>query len=236
MFDFSDKTAIITGSAGYLGRAVAKAFWQAGANVVLVDRAQDRLSGLFPDLLDSPRVFMVNSVDLLDYDAVERMVQDAVERFGRVDIVANVAGGFVFGDPIFSTSFDAWEKMMAINVHTAVNVCRAATPKMIEQGGGKIVNVAARAGLEAGSRMAAYSASKAAVIRLTESMAAELKKSNINVNCILPSTIDTEANRRSMPKADPSKWVAPEALADVILFLASEAARAINGAAIPVYG
>jgi NAD(P)-dependent dehydrogenase (short-subunit alcohol dehydrogenase family) len=164
------------------------------------------------------------------------MVKDVISRFGSIDILINVAGGFVFGDPINSTSWDTWDQMMAKNVQTTVTVSRAVTPVMKEKGGGKIINVAARAGLEARARIGAYSASKAAVIRLTESMSAELKKSNINVNCIMPGTIDTEDNRQAMPKADYNKWVSPQALADVILFLASDASRAIHGAAIPVYG
>jgi NAD(P)-dependent dehydrogenase (short-subunit alcohol dehydrogenase family) len=236
MFDFSDKNVVITGSAGNLGQVVVEAFWDAGANLVLVDRADDRLAKIFPDLVDSPRIIMANSVELTDQDAVEGMVKDVISRFSSIDVLVNIAGGFVFGDPIDSTSWDTWDQMMAKNVRTAVTVSRAVTPVMKENGSGKIINVAARAGLEARARIGAYSASKAAVIRLTESMSAELKKNNINVNCIMPGTIDTQNNRRAMPKADYKKWVSPQALADVILFLASDASRAIHGAAIPVYG
>ncbi|MBN1315350.1 MAG: SDR family NAD(P)-dependent oxidoreductase [Anaerolineales bacterium] len=236
MFDFSSKTIIITGAAGNLGQAVVEAFWNAGANLAPVDREKDRLVGTFSEMVNSPRVLMVNSVNLTEADTVDGMVRKVISRFGHIDVLVNVAGGFEFGDPIDTTSWDTWHRMITMNVQTVVTTCRAVAPIMKENGSGKIINVAARAGLEGKARIGAYSASKAAVIRLTESMSAELKKYNININCIMPGTIDTEDNRQAMPKADPDKWVTPRALADVILFLASDASRAIHGAAIPVYG
>ena len=140
------------------------------------------------------------------------------------------------GQAVHETPEDTWELMLGLNAKSVINCARAVVPGMLAAGRGKIVNIAALAGLSGKANMGAYSASKSAVIRLTESMSAELRDRGINVNCILPSTIDTPQNRADMPKADPRRWVAPEALADVVLFLASDAARAIHGAAIPVNG
>jgi NAD(P)-dependent dehydrogenase (short-subunit alcohol dehydrogenase family) len=140
------------------------------------------------------------------------------------------------GHAVHETPDDTWELMLGLNAKSVINCARAVVPGMLAAGHGKIVNIAALAGLSGKANMGAYSASKSAVIRLTESMSAELRDKGINVNCILPSTIDTPQNRADMAKADPRRWVAPEALADVVLFLASDAARAIHGAAIPVNG
>jgi NAD(P)-dependent dehydrogenase (short-subunit alcohol dehydrogenase family) len=140
------------------------------------------------------------------------------------------------GPPLHETPDDDWERMMGLNARSVLNTCRAAVPHMLHQGGGRIVNVSARAALEGKARMGPYCASKAAVITLTETLAAAHRDHGINVNCILPGTIDTPQNRASMPDADFSRWVPPAALADVVVFLASDAARAISGAAIPVYG
>ena len=236
MFNFSDRVVMVTGAAGNLGRAVARAFQTAGAKLVLVDRAADRLQRLFPDLVDSPNYFLATSVDMTDADAVEAMVDEAVKRFGRVDVLVNTVGGFRAGTPVHETSFETWDFLLNLNARTVFTASRAIIPHMLRQGSGRIVNVAARAALKGGARMAAYSVSKSGVVRLTESMAAELKKDGINVNCVLPGTIDTPQNRKAMPKANHSRWVKPEAIAAVILFLASDAARAVQGAAIPVYG
>jgi len=236
MFNFSDRVVIVTGAAGNLGSAVARAFQAAGAKLVLVDRAADRLQRLFPDLVDSPNYFLATSVDVTDPDAVEAMVDEALKRFGRVDVLVNTVGGFRAGTPVHETPFETWDFLLNLNARTVFTASRAIIPHMLQQGDGRIVNVAARAALKGGARMAAYSVSKSGVMRLTESMAAELKKDGLNVNCVLPGTIDTPQNRKAMPNANHSRWVKPEAIADVILFLASDAARAVQGAAIPVYG
>jgi NAD(P)-dependent dehydrogenase (short-subunit alcohol dehydrogenase family) len=236
MFDFTDHVVIVTGAAGNLGGAVARAFQAAGAKLVLVDHKPDRLPQLFPKLAGSPDHFLARSVDLTDEYAVKRMVEVTLERFGRIDVLVNAAGGYQGGTPVHETSLEAWDHMLDLNARTVLIASRAVIPAMLERGAGKIVNVGSKSALEGGSRSAAYSASKSAVLRLTESMSAELKKNGINVNCVLPSTIDTPENRAAMPKADTSRWVAPEAIADVILFLASQAARAIHGAALPVFG
>ena len=236
MFDFADRVVMVTGAAGNLGSAVARAFEMAGAKLVLADRAADRLPSLFPEMVYSPDHFLALSVDLTYAASVAAMVDEAVGRFGRVDVLANIAGGYRGGSAVHETSFEDWDFMLNLNARTVFTVSRAVIPHMLAQGSGKIVNVAARAGVQGSANTAAYSVAKSAVVRLTESMSAELKRSGINVNCVLPTTIDTPQNREAMPKADHSRWVAPEAIADVILFLASDAARAIHGAAIPVYG
>jgi NAD(P)-dependent dehydrogenase (short-subunit alcohol dehydrogenase family) len=164
-------------------------------------------------------------------------VKAAHARLGGLDVVCNIAGGFAMGPPVHETPPELWRRMLDMNATTVLNVAAATVPLMLAGGrGGKIVNVGAMAALSGKADMAAYVASKSAVIRLTESMAAELRERGINVNCVLPSTIDTPANRAGMPKADFSRWVAPAALADVIAFLASDAARAVHGAALPVTG
>lgn len=236
MFDFSDRIVVVTGAAGNLGSAVAKAFEDAGAKLVLVDHKPGRLLRLFPELAGSDDHYLATPVDLTDEAAVREMVREALERFGHIDVLVNAAGGYQAGTPVHKTPLDAWDFMLNLNARTAFIASSAVIPAMLEQGMGKIINVGSRAALQGGAKAAAYSASKSVVMRLTESMSAELKKSGINVNCVLPGTIDTPQNREAMPKADTSRWVPPEALADVILFLASDAARAVNGAAIPVYG
>jgi NAD(P)-dependent dehydrogenase (short-subunit alcohol dehydrogenase family) len=175
-------------------------------------------------------------VDLTDVESVGAVVAEVRQRFGRIDVLVNAAGGYRAGTPVHETPLETWDFVLDLNARTGFISSSAVIPVMLEQGSGKIVNVSARAGLKGTGKAAAYSVSKSAVIRLTESMSAELKRSGINVNCILPGTIDTPQNRESMPTADHSRWVPPEALADVILFLASDAARAVHGAAVPVYG
>ena len=236
MFDFSRQVVLVTGAAGNLGGAVADAFRRAGARLILADRAPDRLPRLFPDLADSADHYLATSVDLTDENAVQAMVDEALHRFGRIDVLVNAAGGYRGGTPLHETPPDAWDLMFSINARTVYIVSRAVVPAMLRQASGKIVNVSARAALQAGAKMGPYSAAKSAVLRLTEAMSAEVKGAGIHVNCVMPSTIDTPENRESMPKADPNRWVTPEALADVILFLASDAARAMHGAAVPVYG
>lgn len=236
MFDFSGKTVIVTGAVGNLGSVTARAFLAAGANLVLVDRSGDHLQEAFADLAGSRDHVLAGEVDLTNPGAVQRMVFDSLRQLGRVDVLVNTVGGYRAGTPLHETPLDTFDFMINLNARTLFIAAQAVIPQMLTQGSGKIIGVAARPGLEGKKNMSAYGASKAAVIRLVESMAAELKQSGINVNCILPGTIDTPQNRQEMPKADFSRWVAPEALADVILFLASDAARAIHGAALPVYG
>jgi NAD(P)-dependent dehydrogenase (short-subunit alcohol dehydrogenase family) len=226
-------TVIVTGATGNLGRAVAGAFAAAGANLVLIDRHRERLTAAFGG--EDPRRLFVPT-DLLDRARVEAMARAAIERFKRIDVLCNIAGGFRMGTPVHETDEKDWEFLFDINVRTLLNCVRAVVPHMIAGGGGRIINVGAASAQKGVAQMGAYCAAKSAVIRITEAMAAELRDRNINVNCVLPTIIDTPENRAAMPKADPARWVAPGDLAKVFLFLASEDARAIHGAAVSVSG
>jgi len=223
-------TVIVTGASGALGRAVADAFAQRGANLVVVGQRRETLVKAFG--AESARLVFAPA-NLVDRGEAEAVAQAAVARFGRIDVLCNIAGGFRMGAPVHATEDADWNFLYDINVRTMINSVRAVVPRMLDAGGGKIVNVGANAALKGVAQMGAYCAAKSAVIRLTESMAAELREKNINVNCVLPTIIDTPDNRAAMPKADPSRWVAPADLARVFVFLASDDARAIHGAAIP---
>lgn len=236
MFDLKDKIVIVTGAAGNLGQAVARAFLAAQSRLVLVDRRPDRLPKLFPELTNSGDHMLATGVDAMDSAAVEALVATTVQHFGRIDILANTVGGYLAGTRVHETSLDVWDRSLNLNARTAFIISKAVAPVMLEQKSGRIIHVAARTGLEGSSRQLVHSVAKSAVIRLTETLSAELKRSGINVNCVLPGTIDTPQNRTSMPKGQVDRWVKPEAIADVFTFLASDAARAITGAAIPVYG
>ena len=228
---FKGQNVLVTGAAGNLGKAVAAAFEQEGASLVLFDIDDKTLRGAYP-----AGGHLLVPVNLLDPASVATAVDAALKKVGHIDVLANIAGGFRMGDPVHATPVDTWRLMIELNAGTVMNMARAVVPNMIANGGGKIVSIAATAGLGGKPDMGAYGASKAAVIRLTESMAGELRDKGINVNCVMPSIIDTPQNRADMPSADPKKWVAPAALADVIMFLASDAARAVHGAAVPVVG
>lgn len=234
MVDFSGRVVIVTGAAGNLGNAVTRAFQSAGARLTLVDRAEDRLQRLYPDMVDSFDYLLANSVDLTSAEAVQSMVDKTLERFGQIQVLVNTAGGYRAGTPVHETSLETWDFMLNLNARSVFLVSRAVIPHLLQQRYGKIINVAARVARQGRANMAVYSASKSAVVHLTESMAAELKGEGINVNCILPSTIDTPANRRAMPEADYSSWVKPQAIAEVILFLASDSASPLHGVAVPV--
>lgn len=231
--NFSNQTVLVTGASGNLGRAVAAAFAGLGANLALVDRNREKLERTF-GAEGERRLYLV--ADLLDQAQVGAAVAEASGRFGSVHVLCNIAGGFRMGEPVHETADENWDFLFNINARTLLHAVRAVVPQMIANGGGKIVSVAAFAAQKGAGKMGAYCASKDAVIRLTEAMAAELRDKHINVNCVLPTIIDTPENRAAMPMADPARWVAPEDLASVLVFLASPGARAIHGAAVPVTG
>jgi NAD(P)-dependent dehydrogenase (short-subunit alcohol dehydrogenase family) len=236
MFNFTNRVAVVTGAAGQLGMAVTRAFLESGAQVTCVDKARSRLHELYASRDDiEQHLFQVN-IDLNDPESVAGMVSETIQRFGRLDILVNTVGGFRMGTPVHETSLETWDSMFITNARTAFITSRAVIPQMLKQGSGSILHTAARPGLVGKEGMAAYSASKSAVIRLVESMSAEYKDLGVRTNCIIPGTLDTPQNRRDMPGADTSHWVQPESLAEVILFLSSDSARDIQGAAIPVYG
>jgi NAD(P)-dependent dehydrogenase (short-subunit alcohol dehydrogenase family) len=230
---FKGQTVVITGAAGNLGQAVAARFAAEGANLALLDLNQAALDNV--PTAGSGDVLR-QGVDLSDAAVISTAIGAVIARFGRIDALCNLAGGFHMGEKVHEVPADKWDFMMELNAGSVLRMAQAVVPHMLKAGGGRIVNIGAYSALSGKAEMGAYVASKSAVIRLTETMAAELRSHNINVNCVLPSVIDTPQNRAAMPKADPAKWVAPEALADVLLFLCSPAARAIHGAAIPVVG
>ena len=231
--NFENKTVLVTGAAGNLGQAVAAAFAAQGARLVLLGRSVDSLQAAFGEAGDQ-RLYV--AADLLDGPKVAAALAAAVQRFGRIDVLCNLAGGFRMGDAVHETADSTWDFLMDINARTLLNMAKSVVPHLLAPGGGKIVNVGAFGAQRGAAKMGAYCAAKSSVIRLTEAMAAELREKNINVNCVLPTVIDTPENRAAMPDADPSRWVALADLANVVVFLASDAARAVHGAALPVTG
>ena len=236
--EFTDRVVLITGAVGNLGSAAAQAFRAAGAKTVLVDRSQERLDQAYADAAASDEHLLLGGVDLTDADSVDAVVRQALDKFGRLDVLVNTVGGFSGGPKVHEETLDTWDLMHKMNVRTTLLTCRAVVKPFLTQGSGRIINVAATAGQHAPAGLAAYSAAKSAVLRLSECLAAELKTQNcdITVNCVLPGTIDTPQNREAMPDADTTGWVEPAAIADVIVFFASRAARAVTGTALPVTG
>ncbi len=232
--ELKDRVVAITGAAGNLGAACARVFADQGARCALIDRAPDRLGGTFPGW--EGRHALLGGVDLLDESSVAGAAQATLARFGRIDALVHTAGGFAWGPKVHESAAADWAKMMAINLTTTVNVVRAFVPPMAVQKSGRVVAIGAKPALQAGAMFGPYAASKAAVLRLIEALAAELRDDGVTANAILPSVIDTPQNRRDIPKADFSKWVAPEQIARTIAFLVSDAGRDVTGAAIPVYG
>jgi NAD(P)-dependent dehydrogenase (short-subunit alcohol dehydrogenase family) len=227
------KTIVVTGGLGALGSVVAETAAKRGASVALLDHAQAAPEG-FAERLGA-NALIVGGVDLTSPTAAETAMASVKAKFGRLDALLNIAGGFQW-DTIADGKVDSWDRMYAINLKTALNACKAALPYLLESGAGRIVNVGAQSALRAASGFGPYAASKSAVHRLTESLADELKLKGVTVNAVLPSIIDTPMNRRDMPKADFNRWVAPADLAAVMLFLASDEAKAVTGALIPVSG
>jgi NAD(P)-dependent dehydrogenase (short-subunit alcohol dehydrogenase family) len=227
------KVIVVTGASGALGRVVMDRAIRSGARVAAVDHASQPLSANGPDQLE------IGGVDLSDPAQAGKAIDAVAAHFGGLDALINVAGGFVF-ETVADGSTQAppnqhWEKMHRLNLLTALNASRSAIPHLVKSSAGRIVNIGALGALHAGAGMGPYAASKAGVHRLTETLAAELK-GKVTVNAVLPSTIDTPANRASMPDADFHKWVTAEELANVILFLASNEASAVTGALLPVSG
>ena len=227
------KVMAVTGGFGSLGVALGVAATAAGAQVALIGRSDAPGTRKLPAELSS--ALLLGNVDLASLEAAQRALAAVTQRFGGLDILANVAGGFRW-QTLADGDLANWDLLYTVNLKTAVVTSKAALPHLRSRGGGRIVNVGAGAAAKAGAGMGAYAASKAGVAKLTESLAEEMKEHGINVNAVLPSIIDTPANRADMPKADFSRWVTPAAVADVIVFLASDAARAVTGALIPVSG
>lgn len=221
------KVIVVTGALGALGRVVVETAQKRGARVAGVDHAPSQAAA-------TAERIELGGVDLSDATAAKKAIDTAASHFGRLDALVNIAGGFTF-ETVADGDIKSWQHMYAMNVLTALNACKAAIPHLVSSSAGRIINIGAMGAVQAGSGMGPYAASKAGVHRLTEALAAE-HKGKITVNAVLPSIIDTAANRASMAKSDFSKWVTPHELADVILFLASDAASAVTGALIPVAG
>jgi NAD(P)-dependent dehydrogenase (short-subunit alcohol dehydrogenase family) len=229
----SNRIVAVTGAFGALGSAVAKAAAAKGALVALIDFAPEPPAGL--NQACGPQALAIGRVDLTKPDQAKAAIDQVAARFGGLDVLVNIAGGFSWetledGDP------ETWDRLYAMNVKTAANASRAALPHLRASAAGRIVNIGANGAVKAAMGMGAYAASKAGVHRLTESLAEELKGSGVTVNAVLPSIIDTPTNRADMPDADFAAWVSPAEAAAVILFLASEEASAVTGALIPVIG
>jgi len=227
----ADRVVAITGAFGVLGSAVAKAAAGQGARLVLIDFAQAAPAGL----PSGPDVLALPGVDLTDAVQAGAAMDAAADRFGGIDALLNIAGGFTW-ETLQEGSIDSWPAMHRLNVVTAANACRAAIPHLKRSAAGRIVNVGSSAALKAAMGMGAYAAAKAGVHSLTQALSEELKGDNVTVNAVLPSILDTPVNRADMPSADFATWVAPDDLAAVMLFLASEEARAVTGALVPVTG
>ena len=228
MHSLSGRTFAVTGASGNLGVAVVEILDERGANVVLLDRgSKPRREG--------ERLMSFDGLDLGDTGDIARVLEEGASRFGQVHGIVATVGGFDMGGTAQEDGWGVWDAMMTANLETAVAAIQAAVPHLPTPGG-RIVTVGARPGVAGVKGLAAYAASKAAVLRLTESLSDELKGKGITVNSVLPSTIDTPQNRKAMPSADHAKWVPPRDIAEVIAFLVSDAARSVTGALVPVYG
>lgn len=228
--DLNGKVVAVTGGFGSLGASVAKTIVAARAKLALLDRAERSKA---PQ--DLAQALALGGVDLGSADSAREAIAQVIAHFGRLDALVNIAGGFRW-EKIDGGSLDTWDQLYQMNLRTAVNASQAALPHLLASTNGRIVNVGALAATKAGAGMGAYAASKAGVAKLTEALAEELKDRAVTVNAVLPSIIDTAANRADMPDADFSRWVKPEQIADLIVFLLSDRARAITGALIPIAG
>ncbi len=234
MAEFDGKVVLVTGATGNLGQVVARDFAAQGAKLVLVARDANDLKALAAELKTES---LTEAADLSDAASVDALIARVKDRFGRIDVLAHTVGGYAAGQPVHESGVEVLDKMINLNVKPVYITAGRVAKAMVDHGqGGKIVVVLAKTALHGQANAAAYSASKAAAQRIVESMALELRDHGVNVNAVLPSIIDTPANRKDMPKADPAKWVTAEDIAQVIRFLASPAADKLNGASIEVYG
>jgi NAD(P)-dependent dehydrogenase (short-subunit alcohol dehydrogenase family) len=227
--------ALVTGGTGGAGQAVTRAFLDAGCRVVATYVAEAEAGRVREELGDAAGRLLLEQTDVTDGDSVADLVRGTTARWGRVDYLVNLVGGFAGGQPLWETDDALWGRMLDLNLRSAVVCCRAALPGMIERNYGRVVNVSSRTAVRPGPGVASYAVAKAAVLALTEALAEDVRPYDVNVNCVLPSVLDTPANRRDLPGADVSRWVRPEQLARVLVWLTSPEADPINGAAIPVY-
>jgi len=233
---FSGQIALITGGTGGLGRAVSLAFLEEGARVIVTYRDQKEFDDLKRAAGKNAASLQGHVVDVTDETAVEQLVGTILAEHSRLDVVVNTVGGYAGGTKLWELDAKIFDRMLALNLRSGYTILRAVVPSMLKQKRGAIVNIASKAAVDHAAGAAAYAASKAAAVAMIDSLAADLKGTGVRANSVLPSIIDTEANRQAMPHADFAQWPKPEEIARVILFLCSEDARLIHGAAIPVYG
>lgn len=233
--NFQNKVVIITGGTGGLGRAVTATFLQAGAKVVVTYTRESEFNALQSSLTTSIATLTGVKTNVVEEASVQALVQKAA-KLGRIDILVNLVGGFFGGVPVVDTTLEQFDTMINLNLKSAFLCCKQVMPVMKQQRSGRIINIGSQGGLRGGDGISAYGAAKAGLINFTKSLAAEGKGFGISANAVVPGNIDTPANRQAMPDADFTKWVSPQAVAQVILFLASEEANAITGAVIPVSG
>jgi len=233
---FVGKVVLVAGGTGGLGRAVSLAFLEEGAKVAVTYRKPEDLESLQREAGGKATTLDGHRVDVTDEAAVRELIEEIVAQHAQLNVLVNTVGGYAGGTKLWELDTKVFEQMLDLNLRSGYALGRAAVRAMLRQGSGAIVNVAAKAAVDHAAGAGAYAASKAAAVALMDSLAADLKGTGVRVNSVLPSIIDTEANRRAMPRADFAKWPKPEEIARVILFLCSEQAKLIQGAAVPVYG
>lgn len=233
---FQNHVVLVAGGTGGLGRAVSLAFLQESARVIVTWRRQEEFAALSRDANGLSGMLSGHELDVTEEAATQQKIDAVTAENGRIDILINAVGGYAGGTPLWSTPPDVWERMMALNLRSGYVLCRAVTPSMLSQASGCVVNIASRAAFDHAAGAAAYAASKAAAVAMMDSLAADLRGKGVRVNSVIPSIIDTDANRKAMPDADFARWPKPEEIAKVILFLCSDDAKLIHGASVPVYG
>ena len=234
--NFSDKIVLVSGGTGGLGNAVSLAFLEEGARVVVTYRKEEEYAALKIVAGGQAAALEGSFIDVTDERATAELVTGIVARHGRVDALVNTVGGYAGGVALWELETKVFDAMLSLNLRSGYALARAVLPAMLKQRHGSVVNVAAKAALDHGAGAAAYAASKAAAVALMDSLAADVKGTGVRVNSVLPSIIDTATNRRAMPNGDFAAWPKPEDIAQVILFLCSDNAAVIHGAAVPVYG
>ena len=235
MARFNDQIALITGGTGGLGRAVTLSFLHEGASVIATYIKKDEADALRDSVGPNAHLELL-PLDATDETACRALVDGILARYGRLDVLVNAIGGYAGGQALWETSPRTYQLMLTLNLHAGYNLACAVAPAMLRQKSGAIVNIASKAALDHAAGAAAYAASKSAALALFDCLAQDVKGQGVRVNSVLPSIIDTEANRQAMPDADFSKWPKPEEIARVILFLCSDEAKVVHGAAVPVYG
>jgi NAD(P)-dependent dehydrogenase (short-subunit alcohol dehydrogenase family) len=231
----SGRVAVITGATGNLGSVVTKRFVAEEARVLAVYYADEELEALVEELDDASQLLPVK-VDVRREAEVQAVMEQAHEQLGGPHILLNLVGGYAAGAPVHETDESTWDKMMAMNLKSAFLCCKHALRYMLPQGYGRIVSVSSKVALDLPADSCAYAVSKAGIVSLTKCLAEELKGTGVSVAAIMPSIIDTPVTRQARPKADHTKWVTPEQIADVLAYLASGPAEAINGAVLPIFG